>query len=185
MSAAKKQPHVSLRGASAKEITRDLLLEKVLHERELRNYTRRAEAAALFIQRVWRRYYMTKELARQLQEDFASTRHQRLQIENVECMLACFKILLQSINSTDSKKNFCSLAVGTPEERRTWLYQSQKLVSICSFILAECDKTCSSGRDKLLLTSLAMQLVVALTDPKGLMFRSLYKGWVYRQMIIY
>lgn len=41
---------VSLRGASAKEITRDALLEKVALERELRNYTRRANAAALFIQ---------------------------------------------------------------------------------------------------------------------------------------
>lgn len=57
--------------------------------------------------------------------------------------------------------------MGTPEERRTWLYQSQKLVSVCLFILAECDKTCSSGQDKVLLTSLAMQLIVALTDPKG------------------
>lgn len=41
---------VSLRGASAKEITRDALLEKVSQERELRNYTRRATAAAIFIQ---------------------------------------------------------------------------------------------------------------------------------------
>lgn len=41
---------VSLRGASAKEITRDALLEKVSQERELRNYARRASAAAIFIQ---------------------------------------------------------------------------------------------------------------------------------------
>ena len=41
---------VSLRGASAREITRDALLEKVSQERELRNYTRRATAAAIFIQ---------------------------------------------------------------------------------------------------------------------------------------
>jgi ubiquitin-protein ligase E3 B len=41
---------VSLRGASAKEITRDALLEKVAQERELRNYARRASASALFIQ---------------------------------------------------------------------------------------------------------------------------------------
>ena len=33
-----------------KEITRDALLEKVSQERELRNYARRANAAALFIQ---------------------------------------------------------------------------------------------------------------------------------------
>lgn len=41
---------VSLRGASAKEITRDALLEKVSQERELRSYVRRANAAALLIQ---------------------------------------------------------------------------------------------------------------------------------------
>lgn len=41
---------VSLRGASAKEITRDDLLQKVSRERELRNYAKRAAAAALFIQ---------------------------------------------------------------------------------------------------------------------------------------
>lgn len=41
---------VSLRGASAKEITRDALLDRVNQERELRNYARRAKAAALLIQ---------------------------------------------------------------------------------------------------------------------------------------
>lgn len=41
---------VSLRGASAREITRDALLEKVSQEREARSYARRANAAALFIQ---------------------------------------------------------------------------------------------------------------------------------------
>ena len=39
-----------MRGSSVKEITRDALLEKVSQERELRNYARRANAAALFIQ---------------------------------------------------------------------------------------------------------------------------------------
>lgn len=41
---------VSLRGASAKEITRDALLERVSQERELRQYARRASSAAVFIQ---------------------------------------------------------------------------------------------------------------------------------------
>ncbi|CAJ1889755.1 unnamed protein product [Sphenostylis stenocarpa] len=49
MDAPRKQ-QVSLRGASAKEITRDALLQKVSQERELRNYAKRAAAAALFIQ---------------------------------------------------------------------------------------------------------------------------------------
>lgn len=41
---------VSLRGSSAKEISRDALLEKVYQEREIRNFNRRATAAALFVQ---------------------------------------------------------------------------------------------------------------------------------------
>lgn len=41
---------MSLRGASAKEISREALLEKLSHERELRNYARRATAAATLIQ---------------------------------------------------------------------------------------------------------------------------------------
>ncbi|GKD81711.1 hypothetical protein Tco_1348550, partial [Tanacetum coccineum] len=45
-----RKNQVSLRGASAKEITRDALLEKVTQEREFRNYMRRATSASLFIQ---------------------------------------------------------------------------------------------------------------------------------------
>ncbi|KAJ1418890.1 E3 ubiquitin-protein ligase [Sesbania bispinosa] len=47
---APRKHQVLLRGASAKEITRDDLLQKVSRERELRNYAKRAVAAALFIQ---------------------------------------------------------------------------------------------------------------------------------------
>jgi hypothetical protein len=45
-------PHlqVSLRGSSAREITRDALLQKVSEERQLRSHLRRAAAAALSIQ---------------------------------------------------------------------------------------------------------------------------------------
>lgn len=48
---------VSLRGASAKEITRDALLQKVSQERELRHYAKRASAAAIFIQVPHKYYY--------------------------------------------------------------------------------------------------------------------------------
>ncbi|KAF7148688.1 hypothetical protein RHSIM_Rhsim03G0085000 [Rhododendron simsii] len=65
-----RKHQVSLRGASAKEITRDALLERVSQERELRNYTRRAAAAAVFIQKVWRRYYLTKIEAGKFQEEW-------------------------------------------------------------------------------------------------------------------
>jgi hypothetical protein len=41
---------VSLRGSSAKEITRDALLQKVSEERQLRSHLRRAAAAALTVQ---------------------------------------------------------------------------------------------------------------------------------------
>ncbi|KAH0457572.1 hypothetical protein IEQ34_012887 [Dendrobium chrysotoxum] len=96
MSASRKQLQVSLRGASAREISRDALLEKVAHEREHRSFTRRASAAALFIQsnlkfwgigfrffsaigydadstltpRIWRRYYEIKKVGGHLQEEW-------------------------------------------------------------------------------------------------------------------
>ncbi|XP_043697207.1 E3 ubiquitin-protein ligase UPL7 [Telopea speciosissima] len=192
-----RKKQVSLRGASAQEITRDALLEKVSQERELRNYSRRAAAAALFIQRVWRRYSVTKKISVQLQEEwealvnhhdalmtsrwiscsllrpflffitYSTTVHQKLRYKDVKCMLTCFKILLESINSTVSQKNFCSLAMGTLDERKTWLYQAKKLISVCLFILAECDYSCAGERETIFLTTLAMRLVVALTDPKG------------------
>ena len=62
--------------------------------------------------------------------------------------------------------NFCSLATGTPEERRIWAYEAQKLISMCLFILSECD-THSGGEDTVVLSSMAMRLIVVLTDTKG------------------
>ncbi|XP_059667525.1 E3 ubiquitin-protein ligase UPL7 isoform X2 [Cornus florida] len=188
---------VSLRGASTKEISRDALLEKVSQERELRNYTRRATAAALFIQRIWRRHNVTKMVAEQLRLDwetmlkhdavslnrtwisnsflrpllffitYLSIRCQKIQARDIECMQNCFRILLESIKSTDPQKNFCSMATGTLEERRTWLFQAQKLVSLCLSILGECDNSVQGGQDIVALTSLAVRFVVALTDLKG------------------
>lgn len=97
----------------------------------------------------------------------SSTLHQKLQFTNVKCMSTCFKILLQSINSADVDKNFCSLAVGTHEERSTWLYQAQKLISLCSFILAECDSTGHENESIVPLTVLAMRLSISLSDLKA------------------
>lgn len=193
----RRKNQVSLRGASAKEITRDALLEKLSHERELRNYARRAAASALFVQRVWRRYILTKKVAQKVQGEwetlvnhhtglvtrtwisnsllrpflffitYLSMRHHKIRTRDIECMRSCFKILLDSINSTDSMKNYCSLAMGTFEERRIWIYQAQKLSYLCSFILAECDNAFPRGQDFVVLTSLAMRLLVVLTDLKG------------------
>lgn len=64
----------------------------------------------------------------------------------------------------DPEKSFCSLAVGTQDERRIWIYQTRKLISVCLFILGECD---NSHQDIFALTSLAMRLAVVLTDVKG------------------
>ncbi|XP_023539229.1 E3 ubiquitin-protein ligase UPL7 isoform X2 [Cucurbita pepo subsp. pepo] len=189
---------VSLRGASAKEITRDALVQKVIQERELRQYARKAAASALFIQRVWRRYRVTKIAALQLQESweelvnnrsgalagtfisynilrpflfFISSflkRPQNIQTRDIDCMKNCFTILFESINSTESKNNFCSLATGTSEERRIWTYQSRKLISVCLFILVHFDKLQAKEQKIIVTTSLAMRLVVVFTD---------YNGW--------
>uniref|UniRef100_A0A9I9CWC1 HECT-type E3 ubiquitin transferase n=1 Tax=Cucumis melo TaxID=3656 RepID=A0A9I9CWC1_CUCME len=199
---------VSLRGASAKEITRDALVQKVIQERELRQYARKAAAAALFIQRVWRRFRATKIAALQLQEEwedllnnhsgarggtfiscnilrpflfFISSflkRPQNIKTKDIDCMKNCFKILFESINSNDltwhnqfscqeSKNNFCSLATGTSEERRMWTYQSRKLISVCLFILVHFDKLQVKEQEIIVTTSLAMRLVVVLTDHHG------------------
>lgn len=188
---------VSLRGASAKEITRDALVQKVIQERELRQYARKAAAASLFIQRVWRCFRATKIAALQLQEEweelvnnnsgarggtfisynilrpflfFISSflkRPQNIKTKDIACMKNCFKILFESINSTESKNNFCSWATGTSEGRRIWTYQSRKLISVCLFILVHFDKLQVKEQEIVVTTSLAMRLIVVLTDHHG------------------
>ncbi|CAN6440352.1 unnamed protein product [Victoria cruziana] len=159
---SRRKQQVSLRGASAREISRDALLAKVTKERELRSYNRRAAASALFVQRVWRRYSMTKEVAMNLWREWDI---QKPQITDEKCMLKCFKVLLKSINLTDPEKNFCALALGTPEEKSAWLYQSRKLFSICSYVLSKCNYL-SGFEDTVLLTAIGMRLMIALTDLK-------------------
>ncbi|XP_071697079.1 E3 ubiquitin-protein ligase UPL7 isoform X2 [Rutidosis leptorrhynchoides] len=192
-----RKHQVSLGGSSAKEITRDALLEKVTQEREFRNYVRRATAASLFIQRVWRRYISMKVVAAHIQEEWKemigchtfntsknwisndvlrpflffvttlATRRRRFEDRDVDCMQICFKILLESINSSDPQRNFCNLAVSSVEERRTWTYQAKKLISLCVLILSECDYSCQQGHQYVPLTSMAMRFVVSLTDLKS------------------
>nr|XP_048321296.1 E3 ubiquitin-protein ligase UPL7 isoform X2 [Ziziphus jujuba var. spinosa] len=148
-------------------------------------------------QRIWRRYKVSKVVALRLQEEWEnfvnhhagllsgtqisisilrpflffitclSTRQKKIRNRDVNCMERCFKILLESVNSVDSRKNYCSLATGTPEERRIWNYQSKKLISLCLVILAEFDKSSAGGQNIVVVTSLAMRLVVHLTDLKG------------------
>ncbi|KAK7337160.1 hypothetical protein VNO77_17721 [Canavalia gladiata] len=194
---APRKHQVSLRGASAKEITRDALLQKVSQERELRNYAKRAAAAALFIQRVWRRFKATKMVALQLQQEWEivvnhytgamtakwisnnllrpflffitriSTPHRKVHCKLIDSMKLCFKILMESLKSSDSKQNFCFLAIGTAEERRIWRYQAQQLTSLGFCILSEFSECNSGVQDITIVTSLAMGVLVMLTDPKG------------------
>ncbi|KAL8245218.1 hypothetical protein R6Q59_011476 [Mikania micrantha] len=192
-----RKQQVSLRGASAKEITRDALLEKVAQEREFRNYMRRATAASLFIQRVWRRYISMKMTAVHLQEEwremvdchsvsiskvwisnnllrpflfFVTTlaiRGRKFEDRDIDCMHICFRILLESINSSDPQRNFCTLATSSVEEQRTWKYQAKKLISLCVLILSECNYSDKEGNQFVVLTSMAMRFVVSLTDLKS------------------
>ncbi|KAL9238927.1 hypothetical protein vseg_013294 [Gypsophila vaccaria] len=192
-----RKHQVSLRGSSSREITRNALLEKVSHERELRNFARRATAAALFIQKVWRRYNVTLRVALELEEEwnlllrnvFGHTsktwiscclmrpflffitrvfaRQHISQTKGLSSMHSCFLIMLKNIDSTDPNINFCSLAFGTIEEQRTWSYQIKKLVSICSFVLVEYDTYSSVNGDIAAVTALLLRLIIILTDPKG------------------
>lgn len=192
-----RKNQVSLRGASAKEISRDALLEKVTQEREFRNYMRRATSASLFIQRVWRRYASTKMVALHFREEWQEmlnchpvptsriwisnnllrpflffvtilrSRRRRFEDRDVDYMQRCFRLLLESINSSDPQRNFCTLATSSIEERKIWSYQAKKLIFLCALILSECDHSCQEGHQYVVLTSMAMRFVVSLTDLNG------------------
>ncbi|KAJ8754173.1 hypothetical protein K2173_002072 [Erythroxylum novogranatense] len=86
---------------------------------------------------------------------------------DVDCMGKCFKIVLESISSMDSRRNVCSLALGSLEERRLWTYQSEKLISLGAFVLSECHRSFPEGQDSVILTSLVIRILVVLTDPKA------------------
>ncbi|CAH2064256.1 unnamed protein product [Thlaspi arvense] len=188
---------VSLRGASSGEISRDALLAKVSQERELRSYARRANAAAIYLQRVWRSYVVRKKAAIELRDEWESSlscrsdtltkswvssrvlrpflffirslsvHHQKIQARDILCMQTCFKILLESINSNDQGYNFCSLTVGTFEESKTWGCQTRKLVSLCSFLLTECNYSHERIKDVLGVNALVLRILIVLTDPKN------------------
>ncbi|CAD5325662.1 unnamed protein product [Arabidopsis thaliana] len=188
---------VSLRGASSGEISRDALLAKVSQERELRSYARRANAASLFIQRVWRSYIVRKKAAIEIQEEWEnllschsvtltkswvssrvlrpflffvrslSVQHQKIQAREIHCMQTCFKILLESINSNDQGYNFCSLAVGTSEDSKTWACQTRRMVSLCSFLLTECNYSQERIKDVIGVNALLLRILIVLTDPKS------------------
>ncbi|KAH6807413.1 hypothetical protein C2S51_028521 [Perilla frutescens var. frutescens] len=191
-----RRNQVSLRGASTKEITRDALLDRVNQERELRNYARRAKAAALLIQRVWRRHHAVESAALRVREEwemmitsrsgsltgmqmsreilrpflffinYLSVRLRRIGARDRDCMISCFRIVLDDITSNDVRQSFCSLTIGSTDERKLWFHQSKKLISVCLCVLSLFDYSHPRVQD-VVLTSIAMRLSVILTDPKG------------------
>ncbi|KAL0333417.1 UNVERIFIED_CONTAM: E3 ubiquitin-protein ligase UPL7 [Sesamum angustifolium] len=180
-----RKHQVSLRGASAKEITRDALLERVNQERELRNYTRRANAAALLIQRVWRRHHETQSVALQLRQEwevmmnnragaatgmqlskeilrpflffinYLSVRCGKIGAGDRDCMINCFRILLDGITSKGRSKG----------EMRSTNAINCLHIGLCTSELLP-DVNCQRVQD-VALTSTAMRLSVLLTDPKS------------------
>lgn len=58
------------------------------------------------------------------------------------------------------------MATGSIEERRLWIHQSKKLISVCLFVLSVFDYS-SQKVQEVVLTSIAMRLSVLLTDSKG------------------
>ncbi|KAJ7524180.1 hypothetical protein O6H91_18G080700 [Diphasiastrum complanatum] len=64
---------VSLRGSSAKEVTRDALLERVSKERASRYLVRKTIAAAALIQRIWRRHTAAAKAADQVRVSWDKT----------------------------------------------------------------------------------------------------------------
>lgn len=63
--------------------------------------------------------------------------------------------------------NYCFLAIGTTEERIIWRYQAQRLTSLGFSILSEYSECNSGAQDITIVTSLAMRILVMLTDLKG------------------
>lgn len=57
--------------------------------------------------------------------------------------------------------------MGSAPERSTWFNQAKKLISLCTLTLSECSKSHQGGQNLVGLTSLAMRLLVVLTDHKG------------------
>ena len=86
------------------------------------------------------------------------------------CLTHVCNILLMDVFvclCLDSKQNFCFLAIGTTEERRIWSYQAQRLTSLGFSILSEFSECKSGAQDLTIVTSLAMCVLVMLTDLKG------------------
>lgn len=85
---------VSLRGASAKEISREALLEKVSQERELRSYLRHSSAAALFIQ--VRLFFLNVDMSIYIYEEdrLAVARARKIELVHLESFLGVIRLMV-------------------------------------------------------------------------------------------
>ncbi|KAH9605964.1 hypothetical protein KSS87_020716 [Heliosperma pusillum] len=118
-------------------------LGRVARVVEKENERRMVRLLGIVVMRVWRRYNVTLRVALELQEEWHLLLHD------------------------DPNINFCSLAFGTIEEQRTWNYQMKKLVSLCSFVLADYDRYSSMSSDVVAVTTLLLRMMIILTDPKS------------------
>lgn len=71
------------------------------------------------------------------------------------------------LSFADQGYNFCSLAVGTFEESKTWACQTRRMVSLCSFILMECNYSQERIKDVIGVSALLLRILIVLTDPKS------------------
>uniref|UniRef100_A0A0D9VXI6 HECT-type E3 ubiquitin transferase n=1 Tax=Leersia perrieri TaxID=77586 RepID=A0A0D9VXI6_9ORYZ len=138
---------VSLRGSSAREITRDALLQKVSEERQLRSHLRRAAAAALSIQRVWRRYLAVRIVSEQLHEEW---------------VLLINKPDINPTNQWISSKMLRPFLFFITQPS-SW-YNGQQYKTLNS--ISMCDHSFCKDGIMVEITAIAMRLAVSLTDCK-------------------
>ncbi|KAL6894477.1 hypothetical protein ACP4OV_008575 [Aristida adscensionis] len=165
---------VSLRGSSAREITRDALLQKVSEERQLRSHLRRAAAAALSIQRVWRRYYVIRMVSEQLHDEWVqSINHPSINLTNVTNQWIYSKLLRpflffitqpsswykgQQSKTVKSILTCFKIILNSVNS----IVCKQKLLFLC----CGCDNSCCKDGNMVDITVIAMRLAVSLTDCK-------------------
>lgn len=85
---------------------------------------------------------------------------------HVCCLCNEVGLMYDYIWIADVHQSFCSMTIGSIEERRLWFHQSKKLIAVCLFVLSLFDY-CHQRVQDVVLTSTAMRLSVLLTDPKG------------------
>lgn len=71
------------------------------------------------------------------------------------------------LSFADQGYNFCSLAVGTSEDSKTWACQTRRMVSLCSFLLTECNYSQERIKDVIGVNALLLRILIVLTDPKS------------------